>query len=340
MKFSLTILIVPAAFLMLTACHNHSAARVTDASVDSILHTAAIFPFTDSIKQFPDSPRYYFARSSLLYSIRQYGLSKLDLEKAIRLNPREPAYFYGLGEVNMASGKPSAAKNNFEQALALNHRNIQIRLELASALFRLRNYPLALSELDTLLTIDPHVPEANGLKSQIYQELHDTASAIIQLRAAISEAPANFEALMALGDLLREQGKTAALQWYHKAFLTDTTRADALYGEAQFYESAGKSADAVKLYRRCIDIDHYFADAYINLGNIYKTRGDWKKAWDIFNLATKAVPTSSEAFYQRGVCSEKRNNRRQAVEDYSEALALDKNNAAARAALTALSGKR
>lgn len=340
MKFSLTILIIPAAFLMLTACNNHPAARVTDAKADSILHTAAIFPFSDSIKQFPDSPRYYFARSSLLYSIRQYELSKLDLEKAIGLNPREPAYYYGLGEVNMAAGKPSAAKNNFEQALVLNPKNVQIRLELASALFRLKNYPLALSELDTLLSLDPGVPEANGLKSQIYQELRDTAGAITQLRTAISKAPANFEALMALGDLLREQGKAEALQWYQKAFGTDTTRAEPLYGEAQFYESAGKSADAVKLYRRCIDIDQYFTDAYISLGNIYKTRGDWKKAWDIFNLATKAVPTCSEAFYQRGVCSEKRNNPRQAVEDYNEALALDKNNMAARTALTALTGKQ
>src|SRR5690242_11391584 len=151
MKFSLTILIIPAVFLILTACNNHSAARVTDAKADSILHTAAIFPFTDSIKQFPDSPRYYFARGSLLYSIRQYGLSKLDLEKAIWLNPHEPAYYYGLGEVNMAAGKPSLARNNFEQALALNPKNVQVRLELASALFQLGNYPLALSELDTLL---------------------------------------------------------------------------------------------------------------------------------------------------------------------------------------------
>src|SRR5690348_10938070 len=141
MKFSLTILIIPAVFLMLTACNNHSAARVTDAKADSILRTAAIFPFTDSIKQFPDSPRYYFARGSLLYSIRQYGLSKLDLEKAIGLNPREPAYYYGLGEVNMAAGKPSLARNNFEQALALNPKNVQVRLELASALFQLGNYP-------------------------------------------------------------------------------------------------------------------------------------------------------------------------------------------------------
>lgn len=320
--------------LLISACASSSRRQATgDHQTDSILHSTAILPFTDSIAEYPRNPRYYFARSSMLYSIRQYTLSKNDLEKAILLDPSEPAYYYGLGEVNMAVHKPAEAKSCFEKALSLNKKNIQVRLELASAMFQLKDYAGALPVLDTILAMDPGAVEANGLKSQIYQELHDTASAILQLKAAIRRSPSNFEALMALGDLLGAQKNPEAISWYQKAFLTDTTRPDALYSEGQFYESVNRNADAINSYRQCIDISRNFLDAYLSLGNIYQRQIQWKKAWEIYNLATKISPTSSEAFYRRGQCNEQLKNREQATEDYEQALALDRNNTRARQAL-------
>lgn len=275
----------------------------------------------------------------MLYSIRQYALSGKDLETAIRLDPAEPAYYYGLGEVNMAVNKPAEAKTCFEKALSLNRKNIQIRLELASAMFQLRDYAAALRMLDTVLAMDPGAVEANGLKSQIYQELKDTASAILQLKTAIARSPKNFEALMALGDLLGAQENAEAISWYGRAFLTDTTRPDALYSEGQFYESVNRRADAISKYRQCIDISRNFLDAYLRIGHIYQRQAQWKKAWEIYNLATKVDPTSSEAFYERGRCNEQLENPGQARDDYEQALALDKNNAFAGRALQDLSAR-
>jgi tetratricopeptide (TPR) repeat protein len=324
------------ALLLLAACHQGTRRPETTPRSDSVFHSGMLKDLTDSIGRFPDSSRLYFERGGRLYVMKEYELAGKDIQKAIDLDPMKTDYYIALGEIQLSGGKTGEAAKAYRRALVLAPDNLMARLQLSYVLFQQKHYGLVVHQTDTLLLQDPKMAQAYGLQSQAYQALQDTARALRVMRKAVKLAPANYDALMAMGDLLLKGGDSAALTYYRRAAKADTTQGEPLYGMGLFYQRQSRPGEAISAYKACIGRDAYYLDAYLKLGGIYENENAWKKALKIYNLAIQVSPASSDVFYHRGRCYEKLHHPKAAISDYENALDLKDTNGDARQALNRL----
>lgn len=324
--------------LVLSACHSGDRRKTGQQKGDSLFHSELLRSVTDSITQYPDSSRLYFERGGILYVMKEYQLAGKDLQKAISLDPLKTDYYISLGEIALAAGEFPAAEEAYRSALRLDSGNLMARLQLAFVLVQQKRFPQALAETDSLLTQDDKVVQAYGIKAQVLEALKDTAAALTFLKKAVSLAPSDYDALMATGDLLFNRHDTAALGYYRRAAEADTTQGEPLYCIGVFQQRMGKTWEAIAAYKGCVARDAYYLKAYLSMGGILEDQNDWEDALKVYTLATRIDPTSSEAFYHRGLCREKLKNLRAAKSDYQDALDLKSSNQEARAALDRLNG--
>lgn len=323
---------------VMAACHTGSLHDADHGSGDSLFHSELLRSVTDSIARYPDSSRLYFERGGILYVMKQYELAGKDLHKAISLDPLQTDYYISLGEIALAAEALPAAGDAYRKALQLDPANQMARLELAFVLVQQQHYRQAIVQTDSLLAQDDKLVQAYGLKAQALEALGDTTTALKLLRKSVTLSPQNYDALMATGDLLFRRQDTTALRYYRRAAAADTTLGEPLYCIGLVNQQLGKTTDAVDAYKACIVRDAYYLDAYLRLGAILEHDNDWRDALKIYTLATRIDPTSSEAFYHRGLCQEKLHDIAAATRDYQDALDLKTGNQQARAALDRLKG--
>ncbi|MCP4113416.1 MAG: DnaJ domain-containing protein [Desulfobacteraceae bacterium] len=63
-----------------------------------------------------------------------------------------------------------------------------------------------------------------------------------------------------------------------------------MYNEAVGYHSAGRIIEAEQLYNRILQRSEYFVPAYLNLGTLYRQRGENRKAAQYFKQALDIAP--------------------------------------------------
>ncbi|HVB04569.1 MAG TPA: tetratricopeptide repeat protein [Chitinophagaceae bacterium] len=320
----------------LLSCHfSGPVVNQTDVA-DSLYNSGQLRPYTDSIRLYPRNALYYFKRSELLYNLQQFVLSRNDLLRASLLNPQEPGFYYALGEVNLALHSLDSARHDYNKAMELDKGDQQIRLRLADVLFLLKEDGLSRLELDTLLRVDPGNAEGHGLISQVYEDQGDTARAIGEMERAVKLSPQNYDALMAMGDLYSAVHQPKAVDFYHKAYLLDTTQEEPLYAMGLYYHKMQQDDQAIAVLKQCIGTNHYYPGSYLELGKIYFQHAQIENALKMFNLATKVDPMNAQAYYQMGLCNESAGKRQQARTDYRQAYALDNHMNEAKAALNRL----
>lgn len=83
-------------------------------------------------------------------------------------------------------GNHRAASAAWRAALDLDPRNRVLRLGLAAALFKLRDYTAALPLLDTVLAEGPEAPDAHFMRGSAYLHLHRVQAAIPDLVRAVA----------------------------------------------------------------------------------------------------------------------------------------------------------
>lgn len=325
------------AVLLLAGCGWKGGEQATASPAeDSLFHSRALAALTDSIRLHPDSARLFVARGGVLYAMEQYALAERDLRHAVTLDSTRAEAFAGWGEALLALGRLQEAEQAYRHVLALQPRARRPRLQLGYVLFQQRAYPAVVSQMDTLLGIDPRLAEAYGLQSQAYQALGDSSRALAGMQKAVELSPLNYDALMALADLLAGERRREALDYYRRAAAVDTTQGEPYYGMGLYYQRRGESDSAIEAFGRCIRTDAYHTDAYLQLGQLYEDKNNWKKAREVFTLAISVSPADAAAYYHRGRCNEKLKHPEEARADYQQALNLDKDNRPAQEGLDRL----
>ncbi len=87
---------------------------------------------------------------------------------------------------------------------------------------------------------------------------------------------------------------------------TNKKTAQQWFLEAYHYDLLEQSAEkAVKAYKKCIQIDPEYKDAYVNLGLIYLKQEDYEKALHYFAQVVQLEPENIEAYINLGYTYEK-----------------------------------
>jgi serine/threonine protein kinase/predicted Zn-dependent protease len=118
----------------------------------------------------PDSPETLLALGDYQYRVlRDYGAAKTTFERVSRMLPSSSEVPTALGRILHREGFWDQTVAYFEQALALDPRNVELLMSAAATYANLRQFPAALKLYDRVLDITPNDPDVMATKASIYQ---------------------------------------------------------------------------------------------------------------------------------------------------------------------------
>lgn len=137
------------------------------------------------------------------------------------------------------------------------------------------------------------------------RRLYDQA--IEAYQKAVSLRPHFAEAQVGLGDARAAKGDNeAAIAHYQKALALDPLNARVHYalGKIQYGEK-GLYYEAVSSYKKAVELDPYFVDARMGLGEMYEDKGLYKDAIAEYRKVLEVDPKHTGARYNLALAYEK-----------------------------------
>lgn len=311
-------LLIP--ILLLLGC-NQSNSKVEDAPA---YHNPLVQPITNQLAKDPDNPELLFQRSRTLMQVGAPKLAQKDLQKAvIKSDSSNPNYLYALSQINLKLNDNEAAIQILNYLLKRTKETQQIRLSLSMAYLQNNQTDLASKTLKQILSADSTYPGALFSQAKVNLAQKDTPAAISLLGKALRLRSDDYSAALLLANCLAAQHNEKAIFQYRMTFALDTTDVAPLVALGEYFEQKGQMEKAKKNYRECLEKDPNCTPALINTGKILMTQDSFAKALRIFNIATMTKPNSSEAYYQKGLCYEKLNQKDSARIAFKQALVFN-----------------
>src|SRR5262249_20667664 len=154
----------------------------------------------------PNSPETELALGYYQYLVlRDYGLARTTFSHVSKLLPGSSEVPHALAKVTRREGNWDESNAYFEQALALDPRNIDLLTNAAGIYGMLRQFPAALKLYDRVLDIIPNDPDFMALKAGIYQAEGDLEEAAKVLPEVNAQSPSQLAFLTKITQLRLER---------------------------------------------------------------------------------------------------------------------------------------
>jgi tetratricopeptide (TPR) repeat protein len=306
------------AFVILLASSCKNTDTTKDYSVP--VNDPAVMELSGKIKADPDNAALFFERGSLLHRIQEDSLALLDYKKAVSLDSNKAEYYSAIGDLLFEHKDISGSVGWLEKAIKLNPKDPKAQLKIAKMFIFLNDYNKAFDAINTVLRQDVYNPEAYFLKGITYKNIKDTAKAISSFQTTINVLPDYREAHMQLGSLYSAKKDPKALQYYENAFRLDTTDVSPIYNTGLYYLNQNDLEGAKEQYKKAILKDKNYANAFFGMGFALMQQDSIEKAYRQFSIAVGIEPTNTDAYYNRGLCAEMLGRKAEAIADYEQAL--------------------
>jgi len=161
----------------------------------------------------PNSPETLLALGFYQYQVLgDYGLAETTFEQLRKVLPNSSEVFMGLGAVARRAGHWDQSIAYFEQALALDPRNMQLLVDTAWTYVMLRRFPAALKLYDRALDITPNDPLLMSIEAGIYQAQGNLQEAAKFLSEISSRTPDEDTFLVEITQLRLERNYAEAIR--------------------------------------------------------------------------------------------------------------------------------
>ena len=91
------------------------------------------------------------------------------------------------------------------------------------------------------------------------------------------------------------------------------------------YATQGKLDQAIFSYKKALNINPHYAEAYNNIGNVLQQKKSFKDAEKNYEKAIRAKPDYAEAYYNYAILLTHNNKPEKAIEKYNKAILYNKN---------------
>jgi tetratricopeptide (TPR) repeat protein len=207
-------------------------------------------------------------------------------------------------------------QEGFEASAELFARSVEIDPTFAIAHYHLGLAHLALgnrwkgaAQFRAATQIDPTLPEPFKALGDLFmlspRRLYDQAVEAYQ--KALNLRPHYGEAQVGLGDAKAAKGDhEGAIGHYQKALTFDPLNARVHFSLGRiYYGEKGLYYEAVTAYKKAIELDPYFLDARMGLGEIYEEKGLYRDAIVEYKKVVEADPRHTGAHYNLALAYEK-----------------------------------
>jgi type IV pilus assembly protein PilF len=172
-------------------------------------------------------------------------------------------------------------------------RSAQRHYQLGLAYFKNGNYQQALPEFAKAVELNPSEPTYHESLGVVFMYNGQHEAAISEFQEALRIDPKFIEAKNNLAIAYLNNGDLEMARATLEEVLKDpfyATPQFAYFNLARIYEREGKIDDAIREYKRALDIDRDYADAHYNLGVLYFHQGKFELAIEKFTEATRLQP--------------------------------------------------
>ncbi|MFN0215427.1 MAG: tetratricopeptide repeat protein [Saprospiraceae bacterium] len=280
---------------------------------------------TQELEKNPNNDTLLYLRASTYYKLDAFDEAMADLERAMKIDSMQPAYYHLLADVLLDYARPNDSRRAIEVLKLAAERfpnRILTLLKLSEFQLIVRQHNEALATLDKVLQRDPQNAEAFYMAGRVALDKGDTTNAISSLQKSVRFDTDNADAWFFLGRIFSLRNNPVAVHYFDNALRVDSTYLEAQEFKAVFYKRQGKFDKAFEIYRDLLLRDPDYANAYFDMGVIYLELDSISKAYENFNIATKVDPIFVKAYYYRGIASEKLGNLDAALADYKQASGM------------------
>src|SRR5271167_3795889 len=225
-----------------------------------------------------------------------------SIERAVALQPHQPAAHANLGLVLVALGRPADALASIDRGLAMQPGDANQLQTRGVALVSLERYAEALASFDHALKLGQATALTYLWRGRAYAQLGQLAEALENFDRALILAPTDFEAHLQRGIVLsRLERSEESLGSFDQAVRLDRNNADALNNRGAVLVRLSRPAEALDDFVNAVRCKPDYADAYTNLGNTQKGLGRYHEALRSLDTALSLKPDDAMALWSKAV---------------------------------------
>lgn len=245
--------------------------------------------------------QYALAKSYYLH--QRFSDAQSAYRTAIRLDPHSARSHLGLGLSLYETGQLQEAQEEFKQTLQLDNRSAWAEYMLGKIAWLQGRTNDAVPHLQRATQIDPRSDPAWFGLGVCYEQLHRYNDAVEPLRQAVARKETSAQYHTALGEVLVYRGYAEeGRQHYERALQLNPDYGPAcqLMGNFLLRKVAGRDrvGQAEELLVRATTLPAYRREQlYLDLGELYMQKGEYKKAVDALQESIRQDPRDERAYY-------------------------------------------
>jgi tetratricopeptide (TPR) repeat protein len=314
---------VIALVLALFACKNDP--KPTPEALRAVQQDPELAALSAAVEKSPEDDSLRYLRAAAYYRLDAYDEALRDLELAIGIDSMQPQYYHLAADIFLDYARPNDSKRAItvlKDAARKFPGRTSTLLKLSEFQLIVRQHGEALATLDRIFQQDPSNPEAAYMAGRVALDKGDTTNAVKMFQKSVATDAENTDAWMFLGRIYSLRNNPLAIQFFNNVIRLDSLNLDARQFQGEFYKRRGDNEKALAIYRDIIRRNPDYSNAYFDVGIIYLDQDSLSKAYDNFDIAIKTEPLFINAFYYRGLCSEKRGDAAAALADYRRAAGM------------------
>jgi len=273
--------------------------------------------FNQVIKLKPYLSDPYLLRAIAKIQLGDYTGAEMDCNASIERNPFQPGAYYTRGFIYRQTDQLEKAKRDFDEALIFAPENKTYIAMRADVLAELKQYDLALQDINHLLHREPHSASLHFEKGSICLRSKDTLCALNAFQQATeydSQNPANWSAL-GLVQLLQDN-QDEALTSLSRSIEHGSKWAGDYINRGIIYYRKHNYRGALSDYDKAVSLSPRDAQCYYNRGVLRQELGDYNRALEDFTQAINFSPDQIEIYYQRGLVQLQLRQWKDALQDF------------------------
>jgi tetratricopeptide (TPR) repeat protein len=197
-------------------------------------------------------------------------------------------------------------------------------LEEVNELINAKKYQEALVLCDKIIQKDPKFAEGYHSRGQVYMATHRYHEAVDDLTTAESfnhrSADIHIDRAAAL---FQTQDFEKAKLEYDQIIALDKNSAPAYFGRGLVEENTNKTDEALADFKKTLELQNDYAAANEEMGTIYFSKSDLRKAYDEYSKAIAISPEVPRFYFNRANALKQDHQVKRAIADYCKAIQLD-----------------